>query len=55
MAERLRRRDQFDSSRQHAPLSVAPDAIVVDSTSLTIEQVMEQMRALLKRWGERKN
>ncbi len=54
VAEQLRRRDQFDSSRQHAPLSVAPDAILVDSTSLTIEQVMEQMRALLKRWGERK-
>jgi CMP/dCMP kinase len=54
VAEQLRRRDQFDSSRQHAPLSVAPDAIVVDSTSLTIVQVMEQMRVLLKRWGERK-
>ncbi len=54
VAERLRRRDQFDSSRQHAPLSVAPDAIVVDSTSLSIEQVMEQMRVLVRRWGERK-
>ena len=35
-------------TRQHAPLAAAPDAIVVDSTGLSIEQVVERVRVLLK-------
>ena len=51
--EELRRRDLFDSSRQHSPLSVAHDAVVVDSTELTIEQVMQRMHTLIQWWGEK--
>jgi cytidylate kinase len=45
----MRRRDHIDSHREHSPLSAAPDAIVVDSTYLTIEQVMERVRQLVHR------
>lgn len=36
-------RDRRDSTRADSPLKVADDAIVVDSTGKTIEQVFEQM------------
>lgn len=38
----LRRRDQFDSSRAVAPLRPADDAIIVDTTPLTVDQVVER-------------
>ncbi len=37
----IRKRDLFDSSRKHAPLSVAADAEIIDTTELSIEQVVE--------------
>jgi CMP/dCMP kinase len=45
----IRRRDEYDSSRQHAPLSAAPDAVLVDSTGLTIQQVLERVKSLIER------
>ncbi|SDE44661.1 cytidylate kinase [Desulfuromonas thiophila] len=36
-------RDAADSARDHAPLQQAADALVIDSTSLSIEQVLERM------------
>jgi cytidylate kinase len=36
----LVRRDRYDSTRQHAPLAAAPDAVVLDSTDLDIDQVV---------------
>jgi cytidylate kinase len=44
----VRRRDEYDSTRQHGPLAAAPDAIVVDTTGLSVEQVIERVRGLLK-------
>jgi cytidylate kinase len=35
-------RDQQDSQREIAPLIVAPDAIIIDSTSLNVSQVVEK-------------
>jgi cytidylate kinase len=49
VAADLRRRDQIDSNRQHAPLAAASDAIVVDTTGLSIEEVMERVVRLVKR------
>lgn len=40
--EAMRRRDAYDSSRALAPLRPADDAVVLDSTALTIEQVVER-------------
>lgn len=45
----IRARDQRDSSRAAAPLVAASDALIVDSTSLTIEQVVEQVMMQLKK------
>lgn len=45
----IAQRDQQDSSRAHAPLTIAPNAIVVDSSYLSIEgvrdAVLEHLRA----------
>ena len=37
------RRDQNDSSRTHAPLKMAEDAICIDTTQLTIDEVISRM------------
>ena len=37
----IRERDEMDESREHSPLRTAEDAIVVDTTSMTINQVMD--------------
>ncbi len=39
--QEIRERDQMDESREHSPLQTAEDAIVVDTTSMTINQVVE--------------
>lgn len=39
----IMRRDEFDSNREITPLVKADDAIVIDSTNLSIEQVVELM------------
>jgi cytidylate kinase len=36
-------RDRADSSRRTAPLTIAPDAEVIDTSNLTIEEVVEQI------------
>lgn len=41
--QEMRARDDRDESRSEAPLVKAPDAIVVDTTSLSREQVLEIM------------
>lgn len=38
-------RDLRDSSRSDSPLTIADDAIVIDSSNLSIEQVLERMLA----------
>jgi cytidylate kinase len=44
----MRRRDKIDSERQAAPLCAAEDAHVIDTTNLTIDQVMDRVRELIK-------
>ncbi|MDY6849297.1 MAG: (d)CMP kinase [Geoalkalibacter sp.] len=44
-------RDEADSSRQHSPLTQAEDAILVDSTDMTIEQVVEMMARRVRSLG----
>lgn len=41
--EDLLRRDQYDSTREHAPLKAADDAITIDTSDSTIEQVVEKI------------
>ncbi|MFP3913691.1 MAG: (d)CMP kinase [Actinomycetota bacterium] len=42
----LRRRDTFDSTRAASPLRPAPGAQVIDTTHLTIDQVVDQILTL---------
>jgi len=45
-------RDRRDSTREDSPLKAAEDAIIVDSTGLSIQQVFEQMlRAIQEKSG----
>jgi len=39
-------RDEYDSSRAVAPLKAAPDAVILDTTELTVEQVLQRVLAL---------
>ena len=43
----MKQRDQNDSTRQAAPLKPAPDAVIIDSTDLNAEQVVEAMLGYL--------
>jgi len=43
LQEEIALRDKLDSERKEAPLKQAPDAIIVDTTSLTIPQVVERI------------
>ena len=39
--EAIRTRDEKDTTRKHSPLSVAQDAICVDTTGMTIDEVVD--------------
>ena len=44
----INRRDDFDSSRKHSPLTRAKDAYVIETTHKTIEEQVEAILTLLK-------
>src|SRR5882724_6361373 len=46
LSREITERDQRDATRAVAPLKPAPDAEVIDSTSLTIEQVIDRVTVL---------
>jgi cytidylate kinase len=41
-------RDAQDSSREHSPLQVAPGAVELDTTGLSVEQVVERIASLVR-------
>jgi cytidylate kinase len=41
-------RDERDSTRAHSPLQAAPDAVVLDTTGLGVEQVVARVAALAR-------
>ncbi len=41
-------RDQQDRSRAHSPLEPAPDSVEVDTTSLTVDEVVERIAQLAR-------
>ena len=45
--EQLRARDHADSTRATAPLRPAPDAVLLDTTTLDFEQVVARVRQLI--------
>jgi CMP/dCMP kinase len=46
-AEALARRDRFDSTRSVDPLQQSADAVVVDTTGMSIDEVVERLQDLL--------
>jgi CMP/dCMP kinase len=48
LLEDIRARDARDSARAVAPLVPAPDAVVIDSTALDLEQVFQRVLELLR-------
>lgn len=50
--EDIKKRDYIDSTREVAPLVKADDAIEVDSTSMTIDQVVTYISDIVRRIGE---
>lgn len=44
----LKRRDTYDSSRAHSPLTRAEDAVVVDTTDMTIEGQVDHIISLVR-------
>lgn len=44
----IAKRDELDSTRSFAPLKQAEDAQVVDSTQMTIDEVIQTILALVK-------
>lgn len=49
IVEEITRRDDRDSKRLHAPLKPAADAIMIDTTRLTIVQVLQDVLQWVKR------
>ncbi|MGM0751279.1 MAG: (d)CMP kinase [Bacillota bacterium] len=51
LKEDIARRDKIDSEREVAPLKKADDAIEIDTTSLSISEVVDQIMMLVERKG----
>ncbi len=45
--DNVKRRDAIDSSRATAPLKAAPDAVIIDSTGLSVEEVIARVEELV--------
>ena len=44
----VKARDERDSSRKHAPLKPAKDALIIDTTELSLDEVIAQVSELVK-------
>lgn len=51
--EEIRRRDERDRTRAESPLKPAPDAVVIDSTFLPLEEVLARIEAVVQRHLDR--
>ncbi len=49
----MRRRDQIDGGRDVAPMKPAPDAVLIDTTAMTIDQVVAHVLALIEQGRHR--
>ena len=49
LVEDIRRRDYIDSTRKESPLKKAEDAIEIDTTTMTIEEVVSTVTELIRK------
>lgn len=52
LKEEIELRDKLDSTHKHSPLTKAEDAIVVDTSDLTIDEAVEAIINIVKKGGE---
>jgi cytidylate kinase len=45
--QQLRERDRRDRTRAESPLQPAPDAVIIDSTHLSLDQVVAQVESII--------
>ena len=48
VSQELRERDERDRNRASSPLRPAPDAIIIDSTNLRLEEVLAKIEELVR-------
>lgn len=48
LLEDIKRRDYQDTHREHSPLKKADDAVVIDSSDLTLEEVVDRILDIIK-------
>jgi cytidylate kinase len=48
ISKELRERDERDRNRAESPLRAAPDAVIIDSTSLTLDEVLARIEAIVR-------
>jgi cytidylate kinase len=47
ITQAVRKRDRFDSTRRIAPLRAAPDAVIIHSDKMSLDQVVEEILRLI--------
>jgi cytidylate kinase len=50
--KQIMKRDEIDSKRKYSPLTKAEDAVLIDSTEKTIEEVENEILKIIKRYKE---
>lgn len=48
MEKEITARDDYDSSREVSPLKAAPDAVTIDTTDMSIDEVMERVAGIIE-------
>lgn len=48
----LKRRDERDAARAHSPLQAAADAVLLDTTGLSVDEVVTRIAALARSWTD---
>jgi cytidylate kinase len=49
VAAALAERDKLDSTRKASPLAIAGDAVVIDTTGVPVDVVIDRVRALVSK------
>jgi cytidylate kinase len=49
VATALAERDKSDSTRAASPLAIAPDAVVLDTTGMSLDEVIERVLQIVQR------
>ena len=48
MLQEIRQRDEQDMNREIAPLKAAPDAVLLDTSELSFDEVVDRLVAIIR-------